>query len=129
MIKECDVVEKLNSLGYNINNGDELALHFAIESTERYIQNFCNIKEIPTELYSIAVEICAGKLVKGKLDSGVKVNDLIDFEVCNISSITEGDVSVSYNADSNNAVNRYIEMLDKMCNKDNELRRFKRLRW
>lgn len=129
MIKECDVVEKLNSLGYNLNNGDELALHFAIESTERYIQNYCNIKEIPTELYSIAVEMCAGKLVKGKLDSGVKVNDLIDFEACNISSITEGDVSVSYNTDSNNAVNRYIEMLGKMCDKDNELRRFKRLRW
>ena len=125
MIKECDVTEKLKSLGYNVNDSDLVLIQFAINGTEQYIKNFCNITVIPPELYFVAVDMAAGTLLKTKSSVGENVCDSIDFNAGRISNISEGDTS-----DNNtSAASRYITLLDKLCNRDAELIAFRKLRW
>lgn len=129
-IKSEDVVERLTALGYNLEEGDTLSLQFAINDVEQYIKNFCNIKEIPEELYYVAVDMAAGEFLKEKLATGTKTCEGVDFENDNIKQITEGDVSITYNSDnSNSATARYNALLDSLCNRDNELLAFRKLRW
>lgn len=129
-IRSEDVVEKLSTLGYNLDDGDIVTLQLAINGTEQYIKNFCNISEIPTELYYVAVDMAAGTLLKTKQSIGIDVCGSIDFENDNIKSITEGDVSITYNSDNNNSTTaKYNALLNKLCNRDSELVAFRKLRW
>lgn len=129
-IDSKDVVERLNTLGYNLNEGDIVTLQFAINGTEQYIKKFCNISEIPNELYYVAVDMAAGTLLKTKQSIGVDTLEGIDLDSDNIKSITEGDVSVTYNSDSSNsATARYNALLDKLCNRKDELIPFRKMRW
>lgn len=129
-IKSEDVVERLISLGYNLEEGDTLSLQLAVNGAEQYIKNFCNITEIPKELSGVAVDIAAGILLKTKQGLGINVCESIDFENDNIKQITEGDVSITYNSDnSGSATAKYSALLDRLCNRDKELLAFRRLRW
>lgn len=129
-IKSEDVVERLSTLGYNLNNGDTDSLNYAITSTENYIKNFCNIADIPLELYTVAVDMAAGNILRTKWDTGINVCDGVDFEGDNIKSIAEGDVSITYNSDNSvSASAKYDALLDRLCNRDNELLAFRRVRW
>ena len=129
-VRSEDVVERLTALGYNLEEGDTLSLQFVISDVEQYIKNFCNIKEIPEELYCVAVDMAAGKLLKAKQAIGANVCEGVDFENDNIKQIAEGDVSITYNSDSSNsATARYNALIDSLCNRDSELLAFRRLRW
>lgn len=129
-IKNDDVVKRLESLGYNVSENDMALIEYAINGVEQYIKNFCNITIIPAELYYVAVDMAAGTLLKTKTSIGEPVSDNIDFEAGRISSITEGDVSVSYGYDSNtSSAAKYALLLDKLCNRDAELITFRKLRW
>lgn len=129
-IKKDDVVKRLNSLGYVVLDSDTILIEFAINGIEQYIKNFCNITEIPTELYYVAVDMAAGTLLKTKSSIGESVCDNIDFEAGRVNSITEGDVSISYGYDGNTSnAAKYAALLDKLCNRDAELVTFRKLRW
>lgn len=129
-IEVKDVAERLSTLGYKINEGDTTALQLAINGTEQYIKNFCNISDIPSELYYVAVDMAAGTLLKTKRSIGIDTLEGIDLESDNIKSISEGDVSITYNSDSSNsATARYNTLLDKLCNRKNELIPFRKMRW
>ena len=118
------------SLGYDIKEGDQASIVSETVRAERYICNFCNIRKVPKELYAVAVDMAAGHFLKEKSASGDNVNSNIDFESGNIKSITEGDVSITYNSDSDNsATAKYNELLDNLCNRDSELLAFRKLRW
>lgn len=129
-IKNDDVVKRLKSLGYVVLDSDTILIEFAINGTEQYIKNFCNIAIIPAELYYVAVDMAAGTLLKTKSSLGESVCDNIDFEAGRVNSITEGDVNISYGYDSNTSnAAKYTALLDKLCNRDAELVTFRRLRW
>ena len=129
-IESKDVVERLSTLGYNLNDGDIVTLQLAINSVEQYIKNFCNITDIPVELYTVAVDMAAGTLLKTKQSLGINVCENIDFESDNIKSISEGDVSITYNSDSATSTTaKYNALLDSLCNRDAELIAFRRVRW
>ncbi len=129
-IESKDVVKRLETLGYTLNDIDNGLLKLVINGVEQYIKNFCNIFDIPTELYFVAVDMAAGTLLRTKSSVGENVCDKIDFESDGIKSISEGDVSVTYNSDSSSsATAKYNALLDKLCNRDNELIVFRKLRW
>ena len=129
-IESKDVAEKLKSLGYNVDDSDLVLIQFAINGTEQYIKNFCNITVIPPELYFVAVDMAAGTLLRTKSSVGENVCDNIDFNAGRISNISEGDTSVGYTYDNNtSAASRYVTLLDKLCNRDAELIAFRKLRW
>lgn len=129
MVKIEDVMTKLESLGYKAKDSDTAFIQLAINGVEQHIRNFCHVMNIPDELYYTAVEMAAGTLLKTKLSVGEKINDLIDFEVCNVASVTEGDVSVSYNNNGDNSVAWFTSLLDRLCNRDNDLLCFRKVKW
>ncbi len=129
-IDSKDVVERLNTLGYNLNEGDAVTLQFAINGTEQYIKNFCNISEIPNELYYVAVDMAAGTLLKTKQSIGINVCENIDYSAAGVSSIKEGDLTINFSTgDSNSTTNLFSALLKKLCNRDAELIAFRKLRW
>ena len=129
-IDSKDVVERLNTLGYNLNEGDIVTLQFAINGTEQYIKNFCNISEIPKELYYVAVDMAAGTLLKTKQSIGINVCENIDYSAAGVSSIKEGDLTINFSTgDSNSTTNLFSALLKKLCNRDAELIAFRKLRW
>ena len=127
-IRSEDVVLRLSTLGYDLNEGDTVTLQFAINGTEQYIKNFCNITEIPSELYYVAIDMAAGTLLKTKQSIGVKVCDSIDYGNMGVSSIKEGDVTVEFSTgDSNSAISMFNALLDSLCKRDNELLAFRKV--
>lgn len=86
------VIELIDPFGINLS-ADDFYLVFAVESTIRDILNFCNLKEIPKELEHVVIRRVLAKILDFKLQTSGA--DSINIEK-GIRSITEGDVSISY---------------------------------
>lgn len=130
IINSRDVVERLGTLGYNLNEGDITTLELVINGTEQYIKNFCNVSEIPCELHYVAVDMAAGTFLKTKQSIGADVNELIDFNTGDISSIKEGDITIEFNSgNSSSAVGMFNKLTDRLCNRSEELTAFRKMRW
>ena len=54
------VKERLKSFGYELQEGDEIALTFSIQKVENTIKNDCNTPSIPDGLVNIAVDMVQG---------------------------------------------------------------------
>lgn len=61
MLNYDDVVLRLLSLGYELQEDDEFTLEQAMIETEQYIMNYCNLESVPEGLnmlpqtYAVAV--------------------------------------------------------------------------
>lgn len=125
MIITDDVALRLKSLGYTISDEDIDTIDYCIKENEEYICNFCNISEIPLELYNTAVDMCCGSFLKIKNS----MDELEDYNLKGaLSGITEGDISVSYT----NGISRDVlfdELIKRLSNKDSQLAGFRRLKW
>lgn len=128
MLKNEDVVIRLQCLGYDVSEGDSVTLENAVRETVHYIKAYCNIKEIPRELYDTAVDMAAGRVLRDKLATGSGVCGNIDFDDEGIKSVTEGDVSVTF-SDSSGKTSRYENLIDSLCNKNDVLICYRRVRW
>ncbi len=60
------VKERLESFGYEWQEGDEFALSFAVQKVENSIRNNCNISSIPDGLMNIAADMAAGEFLTAK---------------------------------------------------------------
>jgi hypothetical protein len=130
VINREDVIKRLESLGYAPDENDSALIEFSMYGAIQYIKNFCNITIIPEELYYVAVDMAAGNFLRTKVSIGEPVSDNIDFDTGRTNSITEGDVSISYNYDGNTSKEAmFTALLDSLCNKDAELVTFRKLRW
>ncbi|MGN1318067.1 MAG: hypothetical protein ACI4VF_03560 [Lachnospirales bacterium] len=125
LINTDDVVRKLKCYDVEVVASDITIIELAANSTEEYIKNFCNIKEIPTELYNTAVDMCCGIFLKTKTSIGTL--NVIDASG-DVASITEGDVSISFKNGTGSATIMQ-DTIKKLCNKDSELIVFRKLRW
>lgn len=125
MISPEDVALRLGYMGCNVSDEDMGTIECCINSTEEYILNYCNIRHIPIELYNTAVDMCCGNFLNIK-------NSLMELDGFDptgaLSSITEGDVSISYTNGISKAV-LFEELINRLCNKDSQLIAFRRLKW
>lgn len=104
---------------------DELQIQFIIAKTEAYIKNYCNINEIPEELEQSEIDMVAIEFLKEKaLAGGLDTSSL---RADAISSITEGDVTVSYASGASISLpNIYGSMKARF---ESDLIPFRRMRW
>lgn len=58
--------ERLQSFGYEIQEGDETILSFCIGKVEATIKNDCNVSEIPEGLVYIAIDMACGEFLTAK---------------------------------------------------------------
>jgi hypothetical protein len=102
-----DVIERLQSLGYTVVDGDRYAIEFAVQKVTWTIRNECNVAEIPDGLHSIAVDMVCGEFLSMKKGTG----QLPEFNVESaIKSIKEGDTQITY------AVSDMANSLDWLIN-------------
>lgn len=123
-----EVKERLTQLGYEIQEGDEVALLFCISRVEEYIKNICNVMEIPEGLHYKSIDMVCGEF----LDTKLSIGQLEGYSVADnrlIKTVTEGDTTVTYQdggADSYMAMSEYISGL-KVA--DSELYTYRKMRW
>lgn len=60
------VKERLQSFGYELQDGDEVILNFSIQKVENTIKNDCNVNSIPDGLVCIAVDMVVGEFLTAK---------------------------------------------------------------
>jgi hypothetical protein len=90
-----DVIQRLATFGYEVNDADEFALKFVIQKTENYIKNNCNILLIPEGLHQIAVDMVCGYFLNEK--KAVNIDSLKGFNLDSaIKSIQEGDTNITF---------------------------------
>ena len=119
------VIARLADVGYMVSDDENAALTFLIGKTEEYIKNYCNIAEVPAELEyaeidAIAAEYLSNRAMYGGLDDTA-------IKLSKISSVTEGDTSVSYADDGSITVNAWYETSRRALELD--MLPFRRLRW
>lgn len=89
------VKERLQSFGYELQDGDETILAFCISKVEATIKNDCNVSEIPEGLVYIAIDMACGEFLTAKKtfspDSIAGLN--LDYA---IKQIQEGDTNTVF---------------------------------
>ena len=120
------ITERLAFYGYEPSVEDETALTFLLSKTVNHVKDFCNLTIVPGELESTMVECVTLEFLQALSLSG-RLDD-VNITVDKVSSISEGDVSISYDSSSSK------QTLSDACEKakqqlDAELLPFRRLRW
>lgn len=124
MITSKKVANKLKLLGYDIPDRESEILEILIDEVRDYILNYCNIKEVPAEINSCWVSLVCQKYLQNKLALG----DMEGVENGNISSISEGETSISYD-NSNSSVARIQKLIDKLGKVENQLVSYRKVKW
>ncbi len=93
-----DVIQRLQSLGYNVLDSDVWLINFAIDKVTWTIKNECNIPEIPDGLRYVAVDMACGEFLFAKKGSGQELN--FDVEAA-VKTIKEGDTQITYGVADN----------------------------
>lgn len=119
------VIELIELFGIRIST-DDFYLAFAVESTIQDILNFCNLKEIPVELEHVIVRRVLAKILDFKLQTSDA--DSINIEK-GIRSITEGDVSISYDTSLDRGVLLSKFIKDGLNYGTDSLYSFRDFRW
>ena len=88
-----DVVERLESFGYEVTEVDSWMIEFLIQKVESSIKADCNINTIPEELHEIAVDMVVGEFLLNKKSRGQLEG--FDLEAA-VKQIHEGDTSVTF---------------------------------
>lgn len=90
-----DVIERLASLGYEVQEGDSWVLNFIIDKVQNHIKNSCNTASLPDGLYQIAVDMACGNFLFEK--KAVDSDSLAGFDLdAAVKQIQEGDTSVTF---------------------------------
>ncbi len=125
-----DIIRLLEYYGYTAGEAEEDIIDYALERSRQYIKNFCNISVIPKELKSLLKEMAVGEFLKLKMMTNPEGFENIDFEAEGIKSISEGDVSISFNSGTQASIAaKYTALIDRLRDRDDELIAFRRLRW
>lgn len=123
-----DIKNRLEFFGYTLQEEDEFALGFVINTVKKSIKNFCNREDIPDELYEVLVNRVCGEFLNEKKGTG-KLKDF-DFAVAE-KSIRIGDTTIDFAVNSNLSPEANFDRLLKilMTTGESDLVSFRKLRW
>ena len=122
------VLQRLISLGYNLEENDVFPLCFAMQSVENHIKNSCNVTILPDGLFNVAVDKVCGEFLFAKKQTGQLDIEGLDLNGA-IASISEGDTSVSFvsGASDDDRFNHLVNYL--MTQGDGDFVCYRRLKW
>ena len=124
-----DVILRLESFGYQVEESDTWVIGFSIQKVVNTIRNECNVSKIPNELNQVAMDMVCGEFLFGKKESGQLKGFDLDAAV---KQIQEGDTNVVFaigdgNMTPEQRLNNLIGFL--MSNGKNQFVSFRRLKW
>lgn len=123
--------ERAECFGYEMQEGDEFALIFALKKVEDTIKNLCNVGSVPEELEHIAVDMTVGEFLFAKKtfapDSLKGIN--LDYAVKQIK-LGDTDVSFAVGTGSLTPEQRLDSFIAYLRNAPRgQLTAFRKLRW
>jgi len=116
------IIARLGQLGYTAVAADNAHITSILTKVEADIENFCNISEVPDELEADIIEMVAYQFLMDKSLSG----GLTGINIKGISSITEGDTTVSYSEDKSSLASLYANVKESF---ERALIPFRKMRW
>ena len=121
-----EIKSRLESLGYKIVAGDDVAIVFGLNKVEQHIKHFCNISEIPDCLKYVTVDMVCGEFLQSKKAMGQLSSVQIDQIV---KKIQDGDTTVEYatTTDPEAVFNSYLNKLTTGYTED--LIAHRKLKW
>ena len=122
------VLNRLTSLGYPPNEADAWEISFVMLDVENRIKNSCNTTSIPEGLFNIAVDMTCGQFLMIRKNSGrLEISDL-DLSGA-IASISEGDVSISFDTNSTDE-QKFNQLVNYLMTKgEGDFICYRRLKW
>jgi len=123
-----EIQDRLKSFGYEYaEDEDKSGIDFCIAKVEAEIKNFCNIRKIPKELKWVLIDMVVGEYFFMRKNAGLSLGSIEIKPV--ISSINEGDVSVSYVNDGSNE-KRFDKLINDLINgHESSLIRYRKMVW
>lgn len=125
----CEMVlKRLVSFSYFLKEDDSWELSFLMAKVENEIKNSCNTTSIPEGLFHVATDMVCGEFFLNRKNSGrLELSDL-DLSGA-ITSISEGDVSISFDTNATDEV-KFNQLMNYLMTKGKgELVCFRRLKW
>ena len=125
----CEMVlKRLVSFGYFLKEDDSWELSFVMTSVENQIKNSCNTTSIPEGLIHVAADMTCGEFLMNRKNSGRLELGELDLAGA-ITSISEGDVSISFDANSTDEV-KFNQLVNYLMTKGKgDFVCFRKLRW
>lgn len=123
-----DIKQRLNTFGYEVVDGDDIAIEHAEAEAINYIKHFCNLNQIPECLDYVLLDIICGKFLQLKRVTG----QLTSVQIEPIAkSIQDGDTRVEFNVSYEvDPVATFNTFIDNLINGHKEqLLRHRRLFW
>ncbi len=122
------VLERLGALGYTYDEEkDKTLVEEEMELGKTYILSACNLSFIPAVLEGIYIDIVCGRFLEKRLiEGGLDEDELSGI----VQSITEGDVSVSY--DTGKELSEYEKaqlLIKSLTDRDVEIIANRRFKW
>ena len=125
----CEMVlKRLISFGYFLKEDDSWELSYVISSVENRIKNSCNTTSIPEGLFHVASDMICGEFLMNRKNSGrLEISDL-DLSGA-ITSISEGDVSISFDTNSTDE-EKFNQLVNYLMTKGKgDFVCYRKLRW
>lgn len=103
---------------------EEPYINFVVDSITKEITNLCNLEQLPEELEHVVIQRVIGNILEQRYASDPTIN--VD---AGIKTLTEGDVSISFDnsLDSARLLSRYIQ--DSKTYGEKEIYSFRRMKW
>jgi hypothetical protein len=122
------MLNRLQSFGYEVKENDIMSLCFAMQKVGNHINNSCNTTSVPDELFHIAVDMSCGEFLFAKKQTGQL--EIADLDLTGaITSISEGDTSVSFASDSTDE-SRFNDLLNYLMTKgEGEFVCYRKIKW
>jgi len=87
--------KRLQSFGYELREGDDALLAFAVQKAENTIKNDCNVAAVPEGLLNIAVDMAVGEFLQAKKVFAPEDLTGLDLEAA-VKQIQAGDTTVMF---------------------------------
>ena len=120
------MTRRLDTLGCLPKSGFDPA--FAAQKAEREILDYCHIEIVPSVLYPILCDRACGKYLYDQKQAGLLDMETLDLSGA-LSSITEGDVSLSFRSGTSDAEKLESLLGQMMRAGEGQLACYRKIRW
>lgn len=122
------VVDRLVSLGYIPLEEDSWVLAYTTKGTVYRVLNEINHAKVPEGLLKVVVDMICGEFLNSKFMSGQLDLNGLDLDGM-IQSVTEGDTSVTFSAESSDEAKLKGLLSWLMHGKEGDLLCYRKMRW
>ena len=129
---DVDAVKtRLQSLGYEVKDGDELSLTFCVEKVRSTVKNEINWQDVPEGLEHIAIDMACGEFLNAKKTFAPDDLESLDLDVA-VKQINTGDTTTVFAVGDGTQSDeqRLVSFINYLLNYGrSEFNSFRRIRW